>query len=590
MIPSDFIDELLAKVDIVDIIDEQVPLKKGGANYMACCPFHKEKTPSFSVSPTKQFYHCFSCGAHGSAIGFVMEHQGLSFPEAVQFLADRVGMVVPKVRGQNDNPEVRAERKKKQQTLEETTAAAADFYAQQLKFNPTAKAYLDKRGLSAEVIAHYGLGYAPDGWQPLAQVFQPYHNTALVDTGMVIDNEGRHYDRFRHRIMFPIRNPRGQVIGFGGRVLDDSKPKYLNSPDTPLFDKGKNLYGLYEGRAAVKEAGRILVVEGYMDVVALAQFGVGYGVAALGTATTAEHVKILMRQADSIYFCFDGDSAGRKAAWRALENALPQLKDDKSLHFLFLPEEHDPDSYIRAYGKAQFEDALLNQSKPLSEYFWEHLSDDLNLNTQEGKAELVKTSSPLLAQITAPALAYLLKQRLSELVGIDPDNLARLLGQEAPKRHVKQKSYKLPPISVKQPVMLTLVQRQIRSLLINPDWAAYIDLPDYLVLDGDFACLANLAESIKSHAAVPATAQVLEYMRGSPYEETVNRIFHSTLQSEKMNSSGEEDCENFQIGMKKLLNELKYSQIEALKQKSLKSGLSESEKKLLLSLLTAKQN
>ncbi|AAF41892.1 TPA: DNA primase [Neisseria meningitidis] len=590
MIPSDFIDELLAKTDIVDIIDEQVPLKKGGANYMACCPFHKEKTPSFSVSPTKQFYHCFSCGAHGSAIGFVMEHQGLSFPEAVQFLADRVGMVVPKVHGQNDNPEVRAERKKKQQTLEETTAAAADFYAQQLKFNPAAKAYLDKRGLSAEVIAHYGLGYAPDGWQPLTQVFQPYPNTALVDTGMVIDNEGRHYDRFRHRIMFPIRNPRGQVIGFGGRVLDDSKPKYLNSPDTPLFDKGKNLYGLYEGRAAVKEAGRILVVEGYMDVVALAQFGVGYGVAALGTATTAEHVKILMRQADSIYFCFDGDSAGRKAAWRALENALPQLKDDKSLHFLFLPEEHDPDSYIRAYGKAQFEDALLNQSKPLSEYFWEHLSDGIHLNTQEGKAELVKTSSPLLAQITAPALAYLLKQRLSELVGIDPDNLAQLLGQEAPKRHVKQKNYKLPPISVKQPVMLTLVQRQIRSLLINPDWAAYIDLPDYLALDGDFACLANLAESIKNHAAVPETAQVLEYMRGSPYEETITRIFHSTHQSEEMNSSSEEDCENFQIGMKKLLNELKYSQIETLKQKSLQSGLNESEKKLLLSLLTAKQN
>ncbi|MBH2057148.1 DNA primase [Neisseria meningitidis] len=590
MIPSDFIDELLAKTDIVDIIDEQVPLKKGGANYMACCPFHKEKTPSFSVSPTKQFYHCFSCGAHGSAIGFVMEHQGLSFPEAVQFLADRVGMIVPKVRGQNDNPEVRAERKKKQQTLEETTAAAADFYAQQLKFNPTAKAYLDKRGLSAEVIAHYGLGYAPDGWQPLAQVFQLYPNTALVDTGMVIDNEGRYYDRFRHRIMFPIRNPRGQVIGFGGRVLDDSKPKYLNSPDTPLFDKGKNLYGLYEGRAAVKEVGRILVVEGYMDVVALAQFGVGYGVAALGTATTAEHVKILMRQADSIYFCFDGDSAGRKAAWRALENALPQLKDDKSLHFLFLPEEHDPDSYIRAYGKAQFEDALLNQSKPLSEYFWEHLSDGIHLNTQEGKAELVKTSSPLLAQITAPALAYLLKQRLSELVGIDPDNLAQLLGQEAPKRHVKQKNYKLPPISVKQPVMPTLVQRQIRSLLINPDWAAYIDLPDYLALDGDFACLANLAESIKSHAAVPETAQVLEYMRGSPYEETINRIFRSALQSEEMEGGGEEDCENFQIGMKKLLNELKYSQIEALKQKSLQSGLNESEKKLLLSLLTAKQN
>jgi len=591
MIPSEFIDELLAKVDVVDIIDEQVPLKKSGANYMACCPFHKEKTPSFSVSPSKQFYHCFSCGAHGSAIGFVMEHQGLSFPEAVQYLADRVGMTVPQVRGRNDNPEVRAERKKKQQTLEETVAAAADFYAQQLKFNPAAKEYLDKRGLSAEVIAHYGLGYAPDGWQPLAQVFQPYPNTALVDSGMVIANEGKHYDRFRHRIMFPIRDPRGQVIGFGGRVLDNSKPKYLNSPDTPLFDKGKNLYGLYEGRAAIKDAGRILVVEGYMDVVALSQFGIGYCVAALGTATTAEHVKILMRQTDSIYFCFDGDAAGRKAAWRALENALPQLKDGKSLYFLFLPEGHDPDSYVREHGRERFEDMLLHQSKPLSEYFWDALSDGLNLNMQEGKAELVKTSSPLLAQITAPALGFLLKQRLSELVGIDPDNLAQLLGQEAPKRHVKQKSYKLPTISVKQPVMLTLVQRQIRSLLINPAWASYIDLPEYLPLTGDFACLANLAEMIKSHPQPPSSAQILEHMRGSPYETALNQIFQSALNSsDEMESGNEEDCESFKIGMKKLLNELKYSQIELLKQKSSQSGLNDYEKQLLMSLLISKAN
>ncbi len=595
MIPSDFIDELLAKIDIVDIIDEQVPLKKGGANYMACCPFHKEKSPSFSVSPSKQFYHCFGCGAHGSAIGFIMEYQGLSFTEAVQYLADRVGMTVPKVRGQNDNPEVRAERKKKQQTLEETTASAASFYAQQLKFQKTAQDYLAGRGLSAEIIAHYGLGYAPDGWQPLAQVFQPYPNTALVDSGMVIDNEGKHYDRFRHRIMFPIRNQRGQVIGFGGRVLDDSKPKYLNSPDTPLFDKGRNLYGLYEGRAAIKDAGRILVVEGYMDVVALAQFGIGYGVASLGTSTTADHVKILMRQADSIYFCFDGDAAGKKAAWRALENALPQLKDDKSLHFLFLPEEHDPDSYIRAFGKTQFEDALLNQSKPLSEYFWQHLSDGLNLNTQEGKAELVKTASPLLAQITAPALNFLLKQTLSELVGIDSANLAQLLGQEAPKRHVKQKSYKLPQETFKQPVMLTLVQRQIRSLLINPNWAAYIDLPEYLALEGDFACLANLAETIKSFAQPPSSAQILEHMRGSPYEAALNQIFQSTRHADDEVAEDNEEayqaeCENFKIGMKKLLNELKYSQIESLKQKNLQNGLNDYEKKLLVSLLMSKAN
>ena len=586
MIPSEFIDELLAKVDIVDIIDEHVPLKKGGANYMACCPFHKEKSASFSVSPHKQFYHCFGCGAHGSAIGFIMEYQGLSFTEAVQYLADRIGMAVPKTRGREEAPEVRQARKKKQQTLEETTEAAAVFYAGRLKQDARAQAYLSQRGLSPEIIEHYGLGYSPDGWQPLAQIFQPYPNTALVESGMVIEKDGKHYDRFRDRIMFPIRNPRGQVIGFGGRVLDKGEPKYLNSPETPLFDKGRNLYGLHEGRAAIKEAGRILVVEGYMDVVALAQFGLGYGVAALGTATTADHIKLLMRQTDSIYFCFDGDRAGRKAAWRALENALPQLKDDKSLHFLFLPEAHDPDSYIRAHGKAQFEDALLNQSKPLSAYFWDGLSDGLDLNTHEGKAELVKTSAPLLAQISAPALGFLLKQQLSELVGIDPANLARLLGQEAPKRHIKQKSYQLPQGTARQPQMPTLVQKQIRSLLINPAWVAYIALPEYLPLSGDMACLANVAELIHSRPAPLSSAQILEHMRGSEHEATLNHIFRQALaSSDELESSSEEDCESFKMGMQKLLNELKYAQIEKKKQKSRQTGLNENEKKLLLALL-----
>ena len=586
MIPSEFIDELLAKVDIVDIIDEHVPLKKGGANYMACCPFHKEKSASFSVSPHKQFYHCFGCGAHGSAIGFIMEYQGLSFTEAVQYLADRIGMAVPKTRGREEAPEVRQARKKKQQTLEETTEAAAVFYAGRLKQDARAQAYLSQRGLSPDIIEHYGLGYSPDGWQPLAQVFQPYPNTALVESGMVIEKDGKHYDRFRDRIMFPIRNPRGQVIGFGGRVLDKGEPKYLNSPETALFDKGRNLYGLHEGRAAIKEVGRILVVEGYMDVVALAQFGLGYSVAALGTATTAEHIKLLMRQTDSIYFCFDGDRAGRKAAWRALENALPQLKDDKSLHFLFLPEAHDPDSYIRAHGKAQFEDALLNQSKPLSAYFWDGLSDGLDLNTHEGKAELVKTSAPLLAQISAPALGFLLKQQLSELVGIDPANLARLLGQEAPKRHIKQKSYQLPQGTARQPQMPTLVQKQIRSLLINPAWVAYIALPEYLPLSGDMACLANVAELIHSRPAPLSSAQILEHMRGSEHEATLNHIFRQALaSSDELESSSEEDCESFKMGMQKLLNELKYAQIETLKQKSRQNGLNENEKKLLLALL-----
>ncbi len=584
MIPSEFIDELLAKVDIVDIIDEHVPLKKGGANYMACCPFHKEKSPSFSVSPSKQFYHCFGCGAHGSAIGFIMEYQGLGFAEAVQYLADRVGLVVPR-QGRQEAPEVRAQRKKQQQSLEETTAQAAAFYIQALSTSSEAQGYLNGRGLSAEITEHYGLGYAPAGWQPLAQSFSPYPTAALVESGMVVEKDGKHYDRFRHRIMFPIRNPGGQVIGFGGRVLDDSKPKYLNSPDTPLFDKGRNLYGLYEARAAIKDSGRILVVEGYMDVVALAQFGIGYGVAALGTATTAEHVKILMRQTDSIYFCFDGDRAGRQAAWRALENALPQLKDGKSLHFLFLPEAHDPDSYVRAFGKTRFEDALLSQSKPLSVYFWDALTEGLDLHTQEGKAELVKLATPLLTQISAPALAFLLKQELSQKVGIDPANLAYLMGQEVPKRQVSQKQYRLPAQSFRQPEMLSLAQKQIRSLLINPQWAAYTELPESIDWDEDITCLASLAAQIRHSSHPPSSARLLEAMRSSPYYDHLCRILHTAESGDCFDSGNERGLQEFRAGMDKLMQSVKSRQIEALKQKLSAQGLSLEEKKLLQSLL-----
>ncbi|WP_225747452.1 DNA primase [Eikenella sp. Marseille-P7795] len=585
MIPSEFIDELLAKTDIVDIIDEHVPLKKGGANYMACCPFHKEKSPSFSVSPSKQFYHCFGCGAHGSAIGFVMEYQGLGFTEAVQYLADRAGMVVPQQRGRQESADERARRKQRQQTLEDTTAQAAAFYQRELAASKAAQGYLKKRGLSAEIIAHYGLGYAPDSWRPLAQSFSPYPSEALVNSGMVIEKDGSHYDRFRHRIMFPIRNSSGQVIGFGGRVLDDSKPKYLNSPDTPLFDKGKNLYGLHEARAAVKEAGRILVVEGYMDVVALAQFGIGYCVAALGTATTAEHVKILMRHTDSVYFCFDGDAAGRKAAWRALENALPQLKDGKSLHFLFLPEGHDPDSYVREHGRERFEDMLLHQSKPLSAYLWDALTEHLDLHTQEGKAELVKTAAPLLTQITAPALAFLLKQELSNLVGIDPANLAHLMGQEAPKRHVAQQRYTLPRQTFRQPQMLSLAQKQIRSLLINPQWAAYIDLPDHLELDADVACLSVMAAHVRCSQAPLSSAGLMEAMRNTPYYGSICHIMQSGTDSGHFEGGSENDAQEFQSGMHKLMASLKSQQVEALKRKRIAQGLSDDEIKLLRDLL-----
>lgn len=587
MIPNEFIDDLLNKVDVVDIIEEFVPLKKSGANYMACCPFHKEKSASFTVSPTKQFYHCFGCGAHGSAIGFIMEYQGLGFQDAVQFLADRIGMTVPKQAGQV-NPEARKAHKQQKQTLESTTSAAADYYQQQLKLSSRAQNYLQQRGLSSEVISHYGLGYAPDDWQTLARVFQPYPSNALVKTGMIINKDEKYYDRFRDRIMFPIRDGKGQVIGFGGRVLDKGEPKYLNSPETELFDKGHNLYGLYEARAAIREAQRVLVVEGYMDVVALAQFGLGYAVAALGTATTAEHLRLLMRQSDHIYFCFDGDAAGRKAAWRALENALPQLKDDKILHFLFLPPEHDPDSFVRTNGIQAFEDALIHQSLPLSVYLWQTLTQHIDLFTQEGKAELIKSASPLLGKIKAPALSYLLRQELSQKVGIDEHNLAHLLGQEQPKQQkVKAKSYHLPQNTFRQPPVMSLAQKQIRALLINPQWAVYIDIPDYLDLHGEYACLAALAERIQASVIPLNLGAVLELMRNTEFEPVIQQIIHDYLNSaESMQAGNEDDCETFKQGMQKLLDSLKSQQIDALKRKLQHGLLSADEKQLLLLLLS----
>ena len=554
MIPQDFIDDLLAQTDIVDVIEPYVPLKKSGANYMACCPFHKEKSPSFSVSPAKQFYHCFGCGAHGSAIGFVMQYQNLGFAEAVQQLADRIGLAVPRTKGSlNEPPEARAARKKQQQTLETALQTAAAFYTRQLQTSPQAQAYAQKRGLSPEIAERYGIGYAPEGWQPLSQEFQPYPAPALIESGLVVENEGRHYDRFRNRLMFPIRNISGSVIGFGGRVLDDTKPKYLNSPDTPLFDKGKNLYGLWEAREAVRDAGRILVVEGYMDAVALAQYGIGYAVAALGTATTAEHIGILFRQTDNVYFCFDGDAAGRKAAWRALENALPRLKDGKNLHFLFLPAEHDPDSFVREHGSARFEEALLHESRPLSQYFWDALASGLDLDTQEGKAELIQRAAPLLAQITAPAFAFLLKQKLSGLVGIDPANLAHLMGQAAPKRHIEAKRYTLPRESFRQPETPTLAQRQIRTLLLNPQWAQYAVIPDYLPAEGDAACLLALADACRANSRL-TPAQAIEHFRNS-------------LHSEDETDDSDAKCREFQDGIRKLTAELKTAQIQRLREK-----------------------
>jgi DNA primase len=415
MIPKSFVQELLSRVDIVDVVESCFPLKRAGANLTACCPFHSEKSPSFTVSPSKQFYHCFGCGAHGSAIGFLMEYSGLSFVEAVKDLAERVGLQVPDAAPARthsatqmaDNPEA----------LLDMLHRAAAFYKAELRKSERAIAYLKARGLTGEIAGRFGMGYAPAGWQGLAGVFPDYADRRLVEAGLVIQGEeGKRYDRFRDRIMFPIVSQRGQVIGFGGRVLDKSEPKYLNSPETPLFEKGRELYGLFQARQGLRAAGRVIVVEGYMDVVALAQYGVGNAVATLGTATTPTHVQKLLRQTDEVVFCFDGDAAGRRAAWRALENSLEHLQDGKQVKFLFLPPEHDPDSYVREKGQAAFLHAV-SQAVPLSEFLLSELRSRGNLQSEEGRGAVVEAAKPLVAAISAPILRIGLVDRLAEMIG-----------------------------------------------------------------------------------------------------------------------------------------------------------------------------
>ena len=421
MIPRSFIQDLLNRLDIVGVIERYVPLKKAGTNYVACCPFHNEKSPSFTVSQAKQFYHCFGCGVHGTAIGFVMEHLGLGFVEAIEDLAQSVGMDVPheqSVSGEHHQ--------KVAPDLYEVMQAATRYYREQLKQSVRAIDYLKQRGLSGEIAAKFGIGYAPDAWQNLAAAFPDYQADALNETGLVISNDNdRRYDRFRDRIMFPIINVRSQVIGFGGRVLDKGEPKYLNSPETPLFEKGRELYGLFQAQKAIRAGQRALVVEGYMDVVALAQHGVEYAVATLGTATTPYHIQKLLRLADQIVFCFDGDKAGQKAAWRALENALPHLQDGKRISFLFLPVEHDPDSFIREFGKAVFEQRMA-EAMPLSGYLLHEVSIDLDLRSQEGRNQLLQRAKPLLSAITSPVAALLLRKEVAALAGVSQAELEAL--------------------------------------------------------------------------------------------------------------------------------------------------------------------
>ncbi|CAM3735461.1 DNA primase [Polynucleobacter brandtiae] len=447
LIPQSFIADLLNRVDIVEIVGQYVKLKKAGANFQGLCPFHAEKSPSFSVSPTKQFYHCFGCGAHGSAISFLMEYSGLGYVDAIEDLARSAGLDVPR----EERTAHDVARQQQSMALSEVMSSAADWYRQQLKGATRAVDYLKGRGLTGEIAKRYALGYAPDGWQGLEAVFGTYANDEvaknLLDGGLLIQSEqvegnstARRYDRFRDRIMFPIRNPKGQTIGFGGRILDQGEPKYLNSPETPLFSKGNTLYGLFEARQAIRAQEYVLVCEGYMDVVALAQLGFPNAVATLGTACTANHVRMLLRQADRVVFSFDGDSAGQRAAQRALEACLPLMSDDKEIRFLFLPTEHDPDSYVRAYGAPAFE-KVIKEAMSLSSFFFKIVSQEHELTTPEGRAQTHHAAKPLLLSMPPIALRTQILRELALRTNSTPAELESFCGLTVVPAPVQQGTY-----------------------------------------------------------------------------------------------------------------------------------------------------
>lgn len=519
MIPPSFVEQVLARVDIVDLIERYVPLKKGGANYLACCPFHNEKSPSFTVSPSKQFYHCFGCGAHGTAVGFLMEYAGLSFRDAIKELAGQVGLQVPEEK--SVSPEERAH----SQSLVDVMAAAARYYRDQLKHAPRAIDYLKRRGLTGEIAARFGIGYAPDDWQSLRTAFgRDYESPAMLEAGLVIQNDtGRRYDRFRDRIMFPILDQRGNVIAFGGRVIDQGEPKYLNSPETPLFEKGRELYGLSQARQAIRESGTVVVTEGYMDVVALAQYGFQAAVAALGTATTPTHVQKLFRQAERVVFCFDGDNAGRKAARRALEACLEQLADDKTVRFLFLPPEHDPDSFIRAQGLEAFRRAL-DEATPLTEFLLRELRGALRLDTAEERAQFVHEAKALVPRIAAPVLQLQMVRLLAENANMSPEEVARALGLRTNSSRGKRNA---PPARAPRAGVVSTSHQLLRLLALHPELCGKLPVETPLSLDDDDerAILQALQDAFEDGGAGRGTlAALFERFRDTPQEALVGEL------------------------------------------------------------------
>jgi DNA primase len=525
MIPESFIQELLARTDIVEIIDRVVPLKKAGANYAACCPFHKEKSPSFTVSQSKQFYHCFGCGAHGTAIGFLMEHQGLSFPDAIEDLARHCGLTVP----QEDNdhafrkPAISSE---EGPSLLDVMLKAHKFYRDELKKSSRAINYLKGRGLTGEIAARFGIGYAPDGWQNLRPLFPEYDTPSFqtpLKAGLIIENEQkRRYDRFRDRVMFPILDQKGQVIAFGGRILDQGEPKYLNSPETPLFEKGREVFGLPQAREACRQTDTVIVVEGYMDVVALAQHGIGNAVATLGTATTTTHIRKLLRTVDRVVFCFDGDAAGRKAAWRALENSLEALAEQKVLAFAFLPPEHDPDSYVRDLGKEAFQ-AAIDRATPLSEFLLQTLTSHVDLTSAEGRAKLLGEAKPLLQKIQTPMLRLQIVKQLAEKTGLQPSEVERgceLSRQAATQNNAPARAPRHAP---------SILRRLLRLLVQSPDLTRTIKPSLLQGLPANDPLSASLHRLLPYLASNPQPSELLERLRGAEDAPLLAEIFASLL-------------------------------------------------------------
>lgn len=579
-IPRSFIDDLLARLDIVDIIDARVKLKKKGKNYGACCPFHNEKTPSFSVSQEKQFYHCFGCGAHGNAIDFLMEFDRLEFVEAIEELASYLGLDVPREQRCGGNgsfqsgPQASSSEKR---NLYDLMGSIAQFYRNQLK-QPASKVaieYLKDRGLSGEIVQKFGIGYVADEWDLVRKNFgqNKENQDMLVTGGMLIENDkGNRYDRFRGRVMFPIRDRRGRVIGFGGRVLGDGTPKYLNSPETPIFHKGKELYGLYEVLQAYREPPQILVVEGYMDVVALAQYGVDYSVASLGTSTTGDHLQVLFRQTSTVVCCYDGDRAGREAAWRAMENALPYLTDGRQLKFMFLPDGEDPDSYIRQNGKQAFEQQVSN-AMPLSEFMFSSLTQQVDMSTKEGMAKLSTLAVPLIDKVPGGTLRLYLRELLGRRLGlVDERQLQQLISKQGKedKRPQPHKEIKRTPM---REVIALLIQNP-QYVTMVPDLTSVRDLP----IPG-LSLFVDVLDKCQAHPHIN-TGQLLEHWRNSQNETLLSRLASWDIPLDEDNQE-----EIFLDSLDKIIAQCVEKQIENLQAKARSVGLSAEEKRELLALM-----